>query len=376
MKMTTPIYVFVSLLAAALFSGVARSQINLCHSVEVSLYNFSTLSQAFEQTWNGDVDLDWSGDQAVDLPAGEYELLLAFSAGVGNLFAPVTANCFLEAELDFFLATSPQNLSQRRNTVLNAGLSGEIDISEFSQDTATGFLIEQFDGFQGSLSQSALAWLKTESRFTGTGPNFSGVNASFSGSNFASFQDSFFRSPRAGTTTRINWRFELPSDSQWSLRLSAEMSVETGETAFLGGGPTFVDPALEPIPIFYTEDTVQGWLTAPVTEGAILVPEPPVVLIAVTLPPEELDRGSPYRLVLPSNKGGGDLGLFEAGERVDLVALTGAGLPELAVIPTAQAPSTSPEQLSLLLETAGGPAGLRVGPEPAQIDVVFASSFE
>ena len=93
------------------------------------------------------------------------------------------------------------------------------------------------------------------------------------------------------------------------------------------------------------------------------------------MPPADIDRGQPYRLRIGAARNQIDLGLFNAGETVDLVALTGSAVSTLFVEPTGLPDPDAPDYLPLKLVLSGAPALVQVIAHSAPLDVVFSDAF-
>jgi len=350
---------------------------NYCHGVEFILYRTDTSDQIYRGFWLSGVDFDSSPFFQTPLDPGSYRVTAQFSSAASSLSGLPQRGCALiGGELAFSLDQTPQTIAQTRYLNIRSTVRDDDGPGFFTNDPAALDFGAAFEDHRINTAQSAVTRGRGYSRSTGIGAGGSGFEMGFDA--HVNVADNFTGTPPRASGVNVlftEWEFELDDPSLWHLVASADVATTPGLTPYFGIAPIGLLSEDEPITLVFTTETEQGWLAPPVVEGAVVLPQTPIELESVTLPPADIDRGQPYRLRIGAARNQIDLGLFNAGETVDLVALTGSAVSTLFVEPTGLPDPDAPDYLPLKLVLSGAPALVQVIAHSAPLDVVFSDAF-
>lgn len=351
---------------------------NYCHGIEFILYRVDTSEQIYRRLWLSGTNFDWRPAVPEPLEAGSYRATAQFSSAAGSVTGLPQRGCaLLGGELAFSLDRTPQTIAEARYLNIRSTVSDDQTPGFFSNDPGELDSGPTFADYRANTGQSAFTRGKGFSQSTGIGAGGSGFKMGFDA--HVNVADNFNGSPPRASGVNVlftEWEFELNEPSLWNLSsFTGVVSTQPGQSAYFGIAPMGLLSEDEPTTMVFATDTEEGWFALPVGVGAVVLPQSPNGLEAITLPPADIDRGQPYRLRLGTGRAQTDLGFFDAGETVDLVALTGSAVSELFIEPTMPPAADAPDYLPLRLVLNGAPATIHVVAHSAPLDLVFRDDF-
>jgi len=359
-------------------SSNAVSLPNYCHGVEFVLVRIDTSEEIYSRLWLSGTDFDWSPASPVPLEPGSYRATAQISSAASSSSGLPQRGCaLLNGEMAFSLDLTPSTIAQTRFLNVRSTVRDDDGPGFFSNDPVVLDGGAAFEDHRINTAQSAVTRGHGYSRPIGIGTGGSGFEMGLDA--HVNVADNFSGTPpRASGVNAVftQWDFELTFPSLWNLRSSADVSTTPGLSPYFGIAPVggvFDD---ESVILIFTTDVVEAWIAPPVVEGAVVLPQSPIELEAITLPPADINRGQPYRLRLGTDRSQTDLGVFDAGESVDLVALTGSAVGELFVEPTLPPDPDAPAYLPLKLVLSGTPGTVHVAAHSAPLELVFRDGFE
>lgn len=359
-------------------SSTALSLPNYCHGIEFILYRTDTSEEIDSRLWLSGTNFDWRPVSPVPLEPGSYRATAQISsAATSSSGLPQRGCAMLNGEIAFWLDLTPNTIAQTRFLNIRSTLRGDDGTGFFSNDPTVLNGGAYYADHRISHSQSAVTRAYGYSRSIGIGAGGSGFEMGLDA--HVNVADDFSGTPPRASGVNVvstQWDFELTFPSLWNLRSSAGISTTPGLNPYFAIAPLGIVSKGEPVILIFTTDLVEAWIAPPVVEGAVVLPQSPIELELITLPPADINRGQPYRLRVGSGRSQTDLGLFGAGETVDLIALTGSAAGALFVEPTLPPDPEAPDYLPLKLVLSDTPATVHVAAHSAPLELVFRDAFE